>query len=240
MSENPFDIFENRPFKAVKLNKLVKTDVKSTTTEEKLLSRIIKTKIKIFEEKKKVREGIFQKIKILSKREISFPMKKYFKFPFELSLINDESAIFTKLRNTFTSALSCAYSNYRKFNETFTVVLFNDIFVFSKELKCTSGSLRLLKSNDIQFTQLQDSIVIEPSDKALVYDVIMNTEIPKGKPLPFILSEFEFDNGIVYRTKIEKEMTVKVANGIEYSYNLTGPLYSSDFDLDEEFNLEYF
>ena len=68
----------------------------------------------------------------------------------------------------------------------------------------------------------------------------MNTEIPIGKPHPFILSEYEFDNGIVFRTKLTKEHVIKTSENIEYLYVLTGPFYTGDFPLNEEFILEYF
>jgi hypothetical protein len=240
LSDNPFDVFTNKIIKKSENIKSVEKSYKSNITEEKLLSRLNKPKKVLNFEKLKIKEGVFQKIKILSKNEIFLPVKKYYKFPFEMSLLNDESELFFKLKNTFTSAMACAYSNFRKFGESFVVIFLNDIFVFSKELKCTNGCLKLLKSNDISFIEKSDCILINDEDKALVYDIIMNTEIQKGKPLPFILSEFEFDNGIVYRTKLIKGPVVKIDKKIEYSYVLNGPFYSSDFNFDQDFEIDYF
>lgn len=239
ISENPFDFLENKAFSIIETPKTPEIIKKSITTDDQLLSIIKRPKRKETKVKKELREGIFNSIEILSKREINLPNKKYFKFPFELSLINDDSPLSEKLKSTFTKAFTCAYSNYRRFGESFAVVLFNDIFVFSKQLKCTLGTSRLLKLNEIKFEEQQDHIIVSECDKALVSDIIMNTDIPKGKPLPFILSEFEFDNGIVYRTKFSRKAVVKVGQEIEYSYILSGPLYSSDFKLEEDYSINY-
>lgn len=239
ISENPFDFLEDRAFTVIETPNTQEITKKSATTDEQLLSLIKKPKYKKLEVKKDLKEGIFDKIEILSKQEISLPCKKYYKFPFEISQITDDSELSTKLKNTFISAFSSAYSNYRRFGESFAVVLLNDIFIFSKQLKCTNGTIRLLKMNDIKFTEHHDHVIVSDSDKALVSDIIMNFEIPKGKPLPFILSEFEFDNGIVYRTKFIKKAVIKVLGGFEYSYVLTGPLYSGDFKLENDFILHY-
>lgn len=239
MSNNPFDILKDAPYKKQEHREMVKVSESPTATDDFILSCLKKPKTQQAEYKIIRKTGIFKKITILSKNEIILPSKKYFKFPFDMNIVNDESAIFSLIKEEFVNALASAYSNYRKFGESFKVLLNDDLVIFSDELRCSSSLSRLLSSNGIQFETDGDMVRIERDDIGLVYDVIINIDIPKGKCIPFILSEFEFENGIVFRTKVKKGPIVRSSNMIEYSYTLFGPLYSSDYHFDDDVFLDY-
>jgi len=244
LSENPFDILNGLPFKQSSSRKLESKTEKSKATDDIFLSLLKKNKSSPEEAKAVRKEGIFKKLKIITKRESNFEVKKYYKFPFEIGQINDGSEIFEKIRNGYVCALSSAYANYRKFGESFRVLVNKEIFIFGKTIRCSKTLLKTLKDSEISIDlEHNDYITIDQEDKGLIFDMLVNTEVPRGKCIPFVISEFEFENGIVYRTKIIKGPTVrcfrKGVNAIEYSYCLEGPLISSDFRIDEEAQIEY-
>lgn len=239
MSNNPFDILKNTPYKKSDQKEPDRVLESPKATDDFILSCLKRPKSQQDEYKIIRKTGIFKKIMILSKSEISIPSKKYFKFPFDISIVNDESPIFNSIRDEFVNALASAYSNYRKFGESFKVLLNDDLIIFSNELRCSLSFSKLFLSNGIIFETEKDMIVVDRDDIGLVYDIIINIDIPKGKCMPFIMSEFEFENGIIFRTKIKKGPIVRSSSMIEYSYTLFGPLYSPDYYFDDDVFLEY-
>ncbi|ELA41868.1 uncharacterized protein VICG_01052 [Vittaforma corneae ATCC 50505] len=239
ISENPFDIFNGS---LIKIEKPIEEPTKiarQKTTDEFILSGLKRMRSQSNEFKNIRMTGIFNKVTVVSKTELSIDSKKYYKFPFDISVINDESAIFGTIKEEFVIAFSSAYSNYRKFGESFKILINEEVFNFSSTVSCPASCSKLLKSNDIKYTVENGIAKIDQDDTGLVYDVIMNLDIPKGKRAPFILSKFEFENGIVFRTKIQKGPVIRNKECIEYSYILVGPLDTSDFSFDDSVILEY-
>lgn len=239
VSDNPFDVLENNQFKAVQIPTAEKQDHTSKASDDLFLSVLKKPKKAILKSGLLRKEGIFQRLTIYSRSDLALQTKKYYKFPFETQLLNDGSFIFSSVKNAFVSALSSAYSNYRRFGESFKVLTNEGLFIFEKDVICSRSLMKMINGLDIDFSEIDDRIVINPNDKGLVYDAIMNLEVPKGKPLPFILSEFEFEDGIVYRTKLNKGPVVRNGNIIEYTYYVVGPLYSPDFKVDDDVQIDY-
>lgn len=239
ISDNPFDILENNQFRAVPILTQEELQHTSRASDDLLLSVLKRPKKTCLESKPSRKEGIFRKLTIYSRSDLVIQTKKYYKFPFEMQLLNDESTIFSSVRNVFVSALSSVYSNYRRFGESFKVLANEGLFIFGKDVTCSKSLSKMLRGFDIDFSEAGDRIVINPNDKGMVCDVIMNLEIPRGKPLPFILSEFEFEDGIVYRTKLGKGPAVRNGNKIEYTYYVGGPLYSPDVKVDDDAQIDY-
>lgn len=240
LSENPFDIFNG---KLVQRKVSVETKVEITkpaTTDNFLLSGLKST---AFPQKKSYKSerktGIFNQITVTSRANLTIGTKKYYKFPFETILINDESQLYETMSKCLTVALSSAYSNFRRFGEQFKVLVGTDVFTFSGDTTCSLSSEKILKNNGIKYTVNTDNVKIDPDDVGLVCDILMNLEIPKGKPLPFVMSPFEFEGGIMFRTKIMKGPMVRSGEHIEYMYTVVGPLDSQDFLFDDSVNIGY-
>lgn len=238
LSENPFDVFNGSLIKIEETAERPKI-TKTETTDEFILSGLKRSRSQSKELKNTRRAGIFNKIVAISKAELSIGTKKYYKFPFDISVANDESSIFSAIKGEFVTAFSSAYSNYRKFGESFKVSINEEVFSFSNTISCPISCSRLLKTNDIKYTVDNEVITIEQNDVGLVFDTIMNLDIPKGRPIPFILSSFEFENGIVFRTKVQKGPVIRSREGVEYSYTLIGPFDTSDFSFDDTVIIEY-
>lgn len=240
ISENPLDIFNGS---LIKLEKSVEESTplkpKRQATDEFILSSLKRTKSQETKPKNIEKRGIFSKLNIISNNEIDIFSKKYYKFPFDKSVINDESFIFNSLKEDYAIALSSVYSNYRRFGESFKVLFNDEIFDFSSGVFCSQSANRFLKMNDIKYTAIGEIIEIDQKDIGLLYDLLINIEIPKNKQIPFILSEFEFDNGMIFRVKLQKGPVVKNKGNIQYSYTLIGPFDSVDFSFDNDSILEY-
>lgn len=239
LSENPLDVFNDSSIKIKKKEEMAPITAKSRTTDDLILSSLKRTKLQCPVSRQNRKSGVFNKIKIVSKEELAIPSRKYYKFPFDMAIVNDESALFYTIKEKLVTAFSSAYSNYKKFREPFHILLSEGIFHFSNTTTCSLECERLLKLNDIQYSVDRDLIQIHESDVSLVYDVIMNVEIPKGRKIPFILSEFEFDNGMVFRTKLVKGPVVRTCGQTAYAYDLIGPLNSTDFHFQDNDILEY-
>lgn len=239
ISDNPFDMLTSNKYKINDTSKPLEANKMSSTTDDEILACIKKQKRPVESKKIDRRYGIFKQIKILSKKEIIVPTKKYFKFPFEINVYNDGSSMFELFRNEFSSALSSVYANYRRFSEPFRVFLQGEVIDFSKNLKCTKGLSRMLTLNDVSFRTEADFLIVEDRDIGIVYDIVLNYDIPVGKPIPFILSEYEFENGIVFRSKFKREAIVKHREQTEFSYVLSGPFFSEDIFIDEDVHIYY-
>jgi hypothetical protein len=241
ISENPFDMLNNKGFRPVSEAKRVRKQLETAKkTDDELLAGLIKVKSEVEKKEVEIKAGIFSKLKIITKSELTLSPKKYYKFPFDISVMNDDSDIFQMMKDEFLTALGSCYSNYRKFLESFKVVLNEATFEFSeKGVRCPEGSSRLLRANDIAFKNEGGYLIIDPKEVCLVYDVLMNNEIPKGKCLPFIISEFEFENGIMFRTRIKKGPTVRNGEKTEFSYVLTGPIDTAGLEVPRECVIKY-
>lgn len=241
ISEDPFDMLDNKVFRPVCETKRMRKQVeRAKTTDDELLAGLIKVKGEIEKKAVEIRAGIFSKLKIISKNELSFPAKKYYKFPFDISVVNDDSEIFQMMKDEFLTALGSCYSNYRKFLEPFKVIFNEAVFEFSdKGVRCPEKCARLLRMNEICFKDEGEYVRVEPKEVCLVYDVLMNSEIQKGKCLPFIISEYEFENGIMFRTRIKKGPTVRNGERIEFSYVLSGPIDTTGLEIPNECVIEY-
>ncbi|KAM0679934.1 hypothetical protein GINT2_001875 [Glugoides intestinalis] len=241
ISEDPFDMLNNKVFRPVSETKRVQKQVEiAKTTDDELLAGLIKVKSQFEKKAVEIKAGIFSKLKIISKSELALSPRKYYKFPFDISVVNDDSEIFQMMRDEFLTALGSCYSNYRKFLESFKVIFNEATFEFTqKGVRCPEGCSRLLRANEIDFKNEGEYLRIEAKEVCLIYDVLMNSEIPKGKCLPFIISEFEFENGIMFRTRIKKGPTVRNGERIEFSYVLTGPIDTTGLEIPSECVIEY-
>lgn len=239
VSDNPFDVLDNNSFKTIQIKVEEKQHHTSKVPDDLLLS-VIKKHKEVKQAPVALRkEGIFQKLTIYSKSALVLQNKRYYKFPFEIQTLNDGSIVFESIRNAFVSALSSAYSNYRRFGESFKVLTKEGLFIFEKDLTCSKSLSKTLHGLDVEFSTVDDYVIVNSNDKGLVYDMIMNLEIPRGRALPFILSEFEFEDGIAYRTKLKKGPMVRNGSTIEHTHYMFGPLYSSDFKFDDNAWIDY-
>lgn len=188
--------------------------------DEKILSLLKKDKNSEIQLKKKHRNGIFSKIKIISYKEMSFNSIKLYKFPFDINIRNDDSESFNIIFNNYLSALSSVYSNFRRFEEPFKIQIDEEIIFFDEELKTTKGLEKMLINSDVDFIETGTFLTIDRSSLPMLYDMLLNLDIPKNGLLPFILSHYEFENGILYHIKIEKGPIIKGINKIEHSKDL--------------------
>lgn len=239
ISSNPFDVLNNN-IHVQSVVEHVNTQPKHKEQDDEIfLSVLKKARAGLSLSKSARKVGIFRKIRIFSKNEIHIPIKKYYKFPFDQNFKNDGTSIFDQISKEIVISLASVYSNYRKFNESFKVVYNGEIIYFEDRVRVSSGLERLLKQNDIQYIGQSDALVVDDSDVALVYDMLMNVEIGRGYCLPFIFSEYEFDNAIVYHTRIEKGPIVSIGAKIEYLFFVHGPLFSLDYCLENATEIEY-
>lgn len=187
--------------------------------------------------------GIVKELRVFSDSEIAIRPKRYYKFPFDDKTVNDQSQTFHKLSEYYTQALLSAYHNYRRFKERLILKLPEGLVFFDTEISCSYSLLKTLEHNDIHFTESpignEMNISIPASDVALIYDLAMNVEILPGMALPFILSDHEFENAIVYSTKVEKMPVVRVNGREEHIYTVKGPLYSEDYILTDARSIKY-
>src|SRR5699024_6883614 len=114
---------------------------------------------------------------------------------------------------------------------------------FDREIHCTYGLLRTLDRNEIRFEECtlgnETHFLVPASEMALLYDIAMNVEVLPGMPLPFILANHEFENAIVYSTRVERSPIVRINGKEEYHYVIKGPLYSEDYHIDGIINIKY-
>lgn len=235
ISENPFDILEGN---FVKSNKPKSSTIPVTKklANDTIFLDLLQREKKTVEKTEKRQEGIFSEIKIISNVELELESKKYYKFPFEMGIVNDNSKLFGIFKTQFHLALNSSYSNYRKFKEEFKVLTNDGLIIFGNGLLVSKTLQKQLKDHDIEAIDINNDnfYKVEESEAGMLFDFALNLEITKGKPIPFILSDFEFENGIVYRTKIIKGSVVRSsskANQIfQYSYSVKGPVYAADFE----------
>lgn len=168
--------------------------------------------------------GVMERLTIVSDRELTIEPKKYYKFPFGMGTADDGTALFSTLKDHLVIALSSAYANYRKFGEEFKVVHCDEVFTFSETVWCTAGAAQVLKVNEVAHRTEGSRVVVE-GDAVVVYDMLMNSE---GE-LPFVLSRFEFEGGMMFRTRTEQGPQVRRSGAVEYVYTVVGPLDSADF-----------
>lgn len=185
------------------------------------------------------RSGIFRRLVLFSSAEMAVPVRKYFKFPFESGIRNDGSRLFSQLHGLFVQSMYSVFSNYRKFREPFKVLMAGEIILFDKLIRVPKALRRTLVQNDISFDDDGECLVVPEGDAPLVYDVLLNTEITKGSVLPFIFSEYEFDNAIVYHTRVERGAIVRVGADREYMYTVHGQLYSDDYLVEGVTSIKY-
>lgn len=240
LSDNPFDVFNGSLVqKKVPVEVLAKAAGPKASDSFLLSGLKGSSQVQRPDSRPERRSGIFSQITVISKSNLSIGSKKYYKFPFDISMVNDESSLFNTIKERLMFALSSAYSNFRRFGESFKVVLNDEIFSFSTATTCSLSSEKLLKTNGIRYAVENGGIKIDQADSGLMHDVIMNLEVPRGKHLPFILSPFEFEGGIMFRTKVQKGPVVRSGGTTEYLYTVSGPLDTSDFTFDDCVGVEY-
>jgi len=241
LSENPFDIFSGS---LVQKKIPVEAKAPTVTVETKtsvtfLLSGLRSSQSQPQSSQAERKTGVFNQITVISKSNLSISSKKYYKFPFDTSLVNDESLLFSVIKEGLVFALSSAYSNFRRFGESFKVIVDDEVFSFSTSTTCPPSSEKLLKANDIGYLVEDGVIKVDQADSGLLHDILMNLEVPKGRRLPFILSQFEFEGGIMFRTKVRKGPMVRSGGTIEYLYTVNGPFDLNDFTFDDCVIVEY-
>ncbi|KAI5150224.1 hypothetical protein ENBRE01_1367 [Enteropsectra breve] len=229
MTENPFDLFSGNVYKELKKKVPDGAAQKDVEMDTAILGNLKKSKKHKSQPLVEKRIGIFRKLQFFTDKEISIPIKKYYKFPSFLNLKNDDSEIFKLIIGEYITAISTVYSNYRKFKEGFIVKYEEGLVLFGDSVLVSLDQEKMLKNNDIQYERSEGWLKICRDDVALLYDVIVNVDLNKGAYLPFILSEYEFDNAIVYHTKVEQGIVIKTGSLKEYAYTLVGPLYACDF-----------
>lgn len=186
--------------------------------------------------------GIFKGLKILSDSELSLAPKRYYRFPFSESTVNDQSQTYKTISEYFVQALHSVYSNYRTYKKNFIIKINDELIFFDEQVTCSKGLKTHLCSNDISFSEnLQSPSVyfIADRDVPLLYDFVMNVKVLPGMSLPFILSENEFENALIYSTRVKKGPVVRVGSQNEHLYIIKGPLYSLDYKIDKTQNIKY-
>lgn len=240
ITNNPFDVLNNMVYTQRAIEQTLSQTQKSLKEDNYFMSSLIKVQGQASTSQPKIKTlGIFKKMQVFCKNEISFSIKKYFKFPFDYNIKNDDSDLYHKIHRELLQALSFVYSNYRRFNESFKVKVSDGLICFDKIVKATKYFEKIFRQNDIVYNKTEEYLIVCPEDITLVYDVIMNIEIVKGASLPFIVSEYEFDTAIIYHTSVEIGPVVRMGTQREYSYYIHGPLYSGDYALDDTVEVKY-
>ncbi len=232
ITENPLNILDDIYYKPNEVKKVAPKVSNYGREDDYYISMLFKHNDRKHEEKRKEEKNIFKKIQILSKKELKLVSRKYFKFPFAYDIENDDSRLYHRLRGELIQSLSFVYSNYKRFREPFMVKIGEDIVFFNKIVTASKSLANFFQRNEIAFKLNGDEIEVADTDISIVYDTIVNMEIGKGEYLPFILSEYEFENSISYHTKIEEGPIVRVGTQKEHSYFIYGPLYSLDYSMD--------
>ncbi|KAI5168419.1 hypothetical protein PAEPH01_0111 [Pancytospora epiphaga] len=230
LSENPFDVLSDKAH-IRHFERAILTSIEEKEDDgDAFMEFLTRGNVEVNFLKQQQKIGIYKKLEIFSKVPIPIPPKRYYRYPFDWSVKNDGSDMYKQFYGASIIAISSVYSNYRRFNEEFRMIYSGELIHFGKVIRTTSGLERILRQNDIKY-KVEEGYLVVGEDIALIYDMIMNEGILEGHNLPFILSEYEFENAIVYHTRVERGPVVNTQDGIEYMYRVHGPLFSGDFNM---------
>lgn len=191
-------------------------------------------------------------MRIFSNERLPLKTMKYYKYPFNNTTRQDDSLLFKVLFTEYKRAFKSAYSNYLQ-HKPFIMTYEKYIMIYDhKDVKVSRSLKQLLEENEIDYVEStlstsnnSKSIIMEDEynngflnrdkeekllivhDVCLLFDYFVNLECPTC--LPFLLSEYEFEAGIVsYARMIEKE-AVQYKDEIIYNYYVDGYFYGSDY-----------
>lgn len=239
MPDNPFDMRDSNIKSHVYINTPASQSITSVMDDEIFVSFLKKEKLVEPKVKINIKPDICNKIKIIAPQELKFETKRYYKFPFNSNVKNDGSDTFKMIYNAYLTALSAVYSNFKRFKEPFKIFINNEIIFFGPSIKAGIGLDYLFKHGDINFIADNEILVVDEGDVSMVYDMLLNLDVPKGKCIPLILSEFEFENAMVYHTRMERGPIVRTGEKTEYLYTIFGPLYTQEFIEDKSIEVIY-
>lgn len=238
LSDNPFDVLSNKVHVECAVEQVAKSAAPAEQDDNAFLEFLSRgnSEASFLQQQRKI--GIYRRLQFFSKSLISIVPKRYYRYPFDWMIKNDGSDVYKQFYAASITATSSVYSNYRRFKEEFRMIYNGELIHFGKTIRTTPGLERVLRQNDIHYEE-KDGFLVVGNDIALVYDMIVNEGVPHGNCLPFILAEYEFENAIVYHTRVERGPVVNTQSGIEYVYYVHGPLFSGDFDMDGSAEVVY-
>lgn len=237
ITDNPLNILSNVYYKPRIVESKIEKQEKREREDDYYMSLLVKSKKKSASKTRK--QDVFNLLQVFSKTERRFKTKKYFKFPFSYDIENDGSYLYFQIHAELVKALSYAYSNYRRFREGFRVKTGEGMVEFGKSVRASTKFEKLFSRNDITFRIEGGCLEVDVEDVSLVYDLLINMEVPRGCCMPFIISEYEFENAISYHTRIEEGPVIMVGKDKEYSYFIHGPLYSGNYITTDDMEVIY-
>ncbi|KHN69830.1 hypothetical protein M896_040220 [Ordospora colligata OC4] len=229
VSDDPFDILSNSIYKQqIKMPESslhTRTEIEDSVFE----SMLIKSKTNINHAEKKHKHAILASAMLLTEESINFQEKKMYKFPFDMETRNDGSLLFKKMYLEYLIALKSVFKMYKRTRLPFYMKIKNDFLMFGDDLRITTGMKHELSKNEIDFNEHNDYLIVKEIDMCLVFDCIINAPVSSSFIIPFILSEGQFDNGILFSIRLHNRCIVKEDSRTLHSYELIGPLWADDY-----------
>ncbi|KAH9411718.1 hypothetical protein HK407_04g08290 [Ordospora pajunii] len=229
VSDNPFDILSNSMYK--QQSKMPGNSLHTYREAEDSVfeSMLMKSKDSINHVEKKNMHAIIASTMLLTEESINFQEKRMHKFPFDMETRNDGSTLFKKIYLEYLIAVKSVFKMHRKTRLPFYMKFKNDFLMFGNNLRTTTGMKHELSKNEISFEEHNDHLIVNEMDMCLVFDCIINTPVSSSFTIPFILSESQFDNGILFSVRLHSKCIVKEGSRTLHSYELVGPFWADDY-----------
>ncbi|EJW03484.1 hypothetical protein EDEG_02180 [Edhazardia aedis USNM 41457] len=173
---------------------------------------------------------IYRNACVISTTELTIHPIKYYKFPFDTDFPKESTFWFNKMYKEWHTAIKNVYTNYIQHKTHFHILFLNSLITFQNGYaNCCLSLSNLLKNNDINFTISNNTIKVVSVDVALLFDLIINYDLRKNDFLPFVLSNSEFENSIMYFTRVSKGVAVLNKGITHVCYKLDGYFYGEDY-----------
>ncbi|AFM98918.1 hypothetical protein EHEL_090220 [Encephalitozoon hellem ATCC 50504] len=229
ISDNPFDVLSQSLYKKSEVSCKELPSKKSLIEDSIFEELLLKPKAKPKTESRKMPYGIFTSMALVADKEIQVGERRMYKFPFEVETKNDGSQLFEKMYSEYLIAAKSVFKEYKRSNIRFYMKLKNDFLLFDSYLRASSGMKKDLIKNEIEFKEEGTFLIVKGIEVALVFDYIINIPMSPSFSIPFILSENQFENGILFSVRLQKRRAIREGKKILYSYELQGPFWAEDY-----------
>lgn len=229
ISDNPFDVLSQSLYKKNEISCKELPSEQNPMEDSVFEELLLKTKSEPKNEEKKLCYGIFTSMALVADIEIQIQERRMYKFPFEVETKNDGSQLFEKMYSEYLIAAKSVFREYKRSSIRFFMKLKNDFLLFDSCLKASYGMKKELARNEIGFEEEGSFLIVKGIEVALVFDYIINIPISPSFCIPFILSESQFENGILFSVKLERKRAIREGKRILYSYELLGPFWADDY-----------
>ena len=217
ISENPFDYDY----------KTVKETVSIAKPRNKQILRLDLLRKKITTKENKIgrkvhRIEIANKLKIKTKRELSFKQIDYYTFPY----IETDTNNFIY----FMVALKDVLNNYKREMHSFYIKIDGGIISFEREIRATTNLHNLFVREDILCIKDEKGILITDNIN-MVIDMLINRN---SKYVPFIISREKFEYGSLRRFILGEGRRIKSSAGDYLLYETKGYVIVRDLNLEKD------